>query len=198
MDRVGKIRTNALFIEKLAGIAALERDRIYCRHGMEHLLDVARIGMILVLEENQDIPADLVYAAALLHDIGRGDEYLRGVPHEKAGAETAGLILREAGYDEEEIAVIRAAVAGHRDASTAPDTGTCIDTGTSTDSKSDPGTNSDTDSNSGTDTGSGAETAVTLARIIRRADRLSRPCYACGAADTCKWPDEKKNLTLII
>ena len=37
-----------------------------------------------------------------------------------------------------------------------------------------------------------------LAQILKKADKLSRPCYACDARDTCKWPDEKKNLSVVI
>ncbi len=44
----------------------------YCRHGLEHLLDVARISYIQVLEDGLDYDENVLYAAALLHDIGKG------------------------------------------------------------------------------------------------------------------------------
>ena len=47
-----RITDNPTFIEKLDRIEELERDRIYCGHGLGHLLDVARIAYIYNLEEN--------------------------------------------------------------------------------------------------------------------------------------------------
>lgn len=161
-SRAESIRTNELFVRELEKIDEYEKDRIYCRHGMAHLLDVARIGRIFVLEEGADIPEDIMYAAALLHDIGRAAEYEQGIPHDEASVITARVILMEAGYSEEEISEICAAIADHRGSEEA-----------------------DTD-------------AGILARLLKKADKLSRPCYDCGARDTCKWPDEKKNLELIV
>jgi uncharacterized protein len=35
-------------------------------------------------------------------------------------------------------------------------------------------------------------------KLFYRADKLSRPCKGCAAADQCKWPEEKKNLGVSI
>ena len=40
-----------------------------------------------------------------------------------------------------------------------------------------------------------AETGV-MEYYIRRADHLSRNCFLCEAADSCKWSDEERNLTI--
>ena len=160
MERVERIRANGLFARELAKIEELEKDRIYCRHGMGHLLDVARIGRIFILEEEADIPGDVMYAAALLHDIGRAEEYENGTPHDEASVRIARKVLEESGYGCEEIEEICLAIAGHR----------------------------------GEADGAGSK----LAQILKKADKLSRPCYACDARDTCKWPDEKKNLSVVI
>lgn len=36
----------------------------------------------------------------------------------------------------------------------------------------------------------------TLGSVLYRADKLSRDCLNCKARETCKWPEEKKNLTI--
>ena len=41
-ERYNRIVRNEEFNRLLDEIEALEADRIYCRHGLEHLLDVAR------------------------------------------------------------------------------------------------------------------------------------------------------------
>ena len=71
MERVNRILNHPVFLEKLAKNQAAEADRRFCRHGMEHFLDVARIGMILNLQENLQIEQEWIYGAALLHDIGK-------------------------------------------------------------------------------------------------------------------------------
>ncbi len=109
-----RITDNPTFIEKLDRIEELERDRIYCGHGLGHLLDVARIAYIYSLEENLGFTRDLIYATSLLHDIGRADEYESGIPHDEAGAVIAERVLRECGYDEKVIAEVCEAIACHR------------------------------------------------------------------------------------
>ena len=46
IDRVNAICNNSLFQEQLKAIAKDERDRKFCKHGMDHLLDVARLSYI--------------------------------------------------------------------------------------------------------------------------------------------------------
>ena len=38
--------------------------------------------------------------------------------------------------------------------------------------------------------------AGTMVYYIRRADHLSRNCFLCEAADSCKWSDEERNQTI--
>ncbi|MDD6812768.1 MAG: hypothetical protein PUD93_13090, partial [Lachnospiraceae bacterium] len=66
MERIDKILNHELFIFCLKKNEEAERERIFCRHNMEHFLDVARIGEILNLEEHRRIPKVQIYAAALL------------------------------------------------------------------------------------------------------------------------------------
>ena len=115
MERIDKILNHKLFISCLERNKEAERDRIFCRHNMEHFLNVARIGEILNLEEQRRIPKVQIYAAALLHDIGRYRQYEDGTPHEQASAQLAPQILRDCGFDENETCVILNAIASHRD-----------------------------------------------------------------------------------
>ncbi len=94
------IKTKA-FQEGLGIIEEQEIDRIYCKHGMEHLLDVARIAMLINIERNLSISKELIYSTALLHDIGRSKEYTDGTPHDKAGVILSKAILNECKADKE-------------------------------------------------------------------------------------------------
>ena len=50
MERVNKILKHPIFLREQQRIKAFEKNRIYCGHQSEHLLDVARIGWIMILE----------------------------------------------------------------------------------------------------------------------------------------------------
>lgn len=114
MERVNLIKENETYKECLGKIAECEIDRIYCKHNMEHFMDVARIAYIMVLEKGLNIKKDIIYATALLHDIGRFEQYLRGIPHEEASAELAPEILEAGGFSNDEIQSIITAIASHR------------------------------------------------------------------------------------
>lgn len=114
MKRVNLILNNERYKKFIKEIEAYEKDRQYCRHHMDHFLDVARIAYILVLERHMDIDKEMVYAAALLHDIGRAEEYRNGLSHHVAGLTLAGEILKESGFNENEKTVILDAIKYHR------------------------------------------------------------------------------------
>ena len=121
MERVDKILNHDLFLENLEKNRQAEADRRFCRHNMVHFLDVARIARIMKLEEELDIDNDIIYAAALLHDIGKHRQYAEGIPHEKASAEIAPVILKECGFDDKETGVIIEAILNHRNKEVAKD-----------------------------------------------------------------------------
>ena len=156
MERVDAILCHQAFTAALAELHAQERERIFCRHGLEHLLDVARLMYIYDREAELGIAQETLYAAALLHDIGRTVQYRDGTPHDEAGVRLARPILEDCGFTEQEIMEILTAIGGHRAPGvTAP-----------------------------------------LGRLLYRADKKSRPCYACPAVGECNWPEEKKNHSL--
>jgi len=114
MERYEKIVSNTIFMEHIQKIDRLEKDRIYCRHNSGHLMDVARIAMLINLDEEYNISKDLIYASALLHDIGRDIEYEEGISHEIASADIAPEILTATSYTEDEIDIIVKSIINHR------------------------------------------------------------------------------------
>lgn len=118
VEKWNRILHHPVFIETLAAIREQEKDRVFCHHDLNHLLDVARISWIAVLEQNLGLSKDAVYGAALLHDLGRWKQYTSQKPHHIAGAELAQRILPDAGYTEEEIANITEAILYHGEVST--------------------------------------------------------------------------------
>lgn len=99
LDRLNKILNHDLFTGNLTKNALLEENRIFCKHDIKHFLDVARLAMILNLTEDFGIDKELIYAAALLHDIGRYRQYTEGIPHEQESARIALIILKDCGFE---------------------------------------------------------------------------------------------------
>ena len=115
MERVNRILECPAYREHLEKNNIAEENRRFCRHNMGHFLDVARIAWIETLEEGLSIEKELIYAAALLHDIGRHVQYEDGTPHEEASFRIAPDILKECGFDREESEEILYAALSHRD-----------------------------------------------------------------------------------
>lgn len=159
MDRINKILNHHLFIENLEKNMTAEADRRFCRHDMVHFLDVARIARIINLEEGFGIPEDLIYGAALLHDIGKHRQYEEGIPHEQASALIAPEVLRDCGFDEKETSVITDAILQHRNSEVIPER--------------------------------------SLRGVLYRADKASRPCFACKAEGDCNWKEGRKNREIV-
>ena len=113
-DCLWRIWKHPLFQESLLATERLERERIFCGHDRCHLLDVARIAWIENLETSAGVPKHLVYAAALLHDIGRHLQYTENIPHQEASAQIASEILPACGFDPRETAQILDAILSHR------------------------------------------------------------------------------------
>ena len=95
--------------------AEKEADRIFCRHNMAHVLDVARIAYILNLEEGYGLSKELIYAASLFHDVGRHVQYETGEKHAFVGARLAESILEDCGFDEVEVQAVVSAIYTHGD-----------------------------------------------------------------------------------
>ena len=81
MKRIDQILSHPVFREQFALLQEAEKDRIFCRHTMEHFLDVARLMYIYNLEDQAGFSKEMIYAAGLLHDIGRYEQMEKGTPH---------------------------------------------------------------------------------------------------------------------
>ncbi len=117
MKRVNQLITHQVYRQYLASNDAAEETREFCHHDFNHGLTVARISYILWLEA-EECPAEkeMVYAAALLHDIGRFRQYQdSALDHAFIGAELALPLLQACGFDKEECTMITEAIAGHRE-----------------------------------------------------------------------------------
>ena len=118
MPRVDAVWESALYQRECRRLEELERERVFCRHGLRHLLDCARIMWILNLERGLGLDREVVYAAALLHDIGKAQQYETGEPHDVAGEQLAREILLALpaayAFSVEEIDAICTAIRGHR------------------------------------------------------------------------------------
>ena len=114
MERVKNIWRHKTFQMAVEKLKEFERDRIYCCHGMEHSMDVARICYIMSLEKGCQIPKDLIYGAALLHDLGRIYEYQNQCSHVSGSILLALQILPESGFSREETDRIISVIKAHR------------------------------------------------------------------------------------
>ncbi len=159
MCRVDRVLKDSWYQKCLAHNAALEKERRFCRHDLQHMLDVARIAYMLMLEGlNGEAAAagegevktitgkEVVYAAGLLHDMARWKEYETGEDHAAAGALMAGPVLDRAGFDAAEKEIIITAIREHR---------------------------------------SGGREASLLGQYLCKADDFSRPCNKCAAQTEC-------------
>lgn len=114
MERVHSIQNHPLFQKQFHLLQKAEEERFFCRHTMEHFLDVARLMYIYNLEEGAGLDKELIYAAALLHDIGRYEQISQGTPHHISGARIADEILKACNFSEIEAERIQNAIASHR------------------------------------------------------------------------------------
>ena len=118
MKRINAIITHPVYQAYYKRLEELEQNRPFCRHQMTHLMDVARIAYIRSLERGLPLDKEVIYAAAVLHDIGKSLQYEKKIPHEIASVEIAEKILcslpPKVVFSAEEIRVILTAVRGHR------------------------------------------------------------------------------------
>ncbi|MDT8716941.1 HD domain-containing protein [Clostridium sp. 19966] len=112
---INSILLNQLYKECLYKNKRQEELREFCHHDLEHFLAVARIAYIINLERGMKLDKHIIYAAALLHDIGRWKQYQEGTPHELASAELSLEILKECEYGASEIHIIINAITSHRE-----------------------------------------------------------------------------------
>ncbi len=114
MKRIKLLLENTEYQKMLDTITKAEKDRIFCRHTLQHFFDTARILYIFCLEEKLDIDKELIYAIGLLHDIGRASQYTDGTEHHKASADAARYFMPLCGFSKNETERAAAAILSHR------------------------------------------------------------------------------------
>lgn len=114
MDRIDCILEDLDFKRYVKLTEALEKERVFCHHDLNHFMDVSRVAYIINLEKGYGIDKEVIYAVGLLHDIGRWVEYQEGKDHAIASAELAEPILVKCGFNESEISQILSAIKDHR------------------------------------------------------------------------------------
>lgn len=115
MEYVKKLLQETDYLQQMKVLEELEIERRFCRHGLSHVLDVARIAWIQVLEEGMFHEKETVYLTALLHDMGRIGEYQEGTPHHEAGIGMAEAYLSQIGYPGEKSKLVLEAIGQHRE-----------------------------------------------------------------------------------
>ncbi|MDE6657415.1 MAG: HDIG domain-containing protein [Oscillospiraceae bacterium] len=118
LEITNKILANKKYLHELKTLAKFEQDRIFCKHDIEHFLTVARIMLIMCHEKGIIINPDMIYATALLHDIGRTEEYINHIPHDIASVQKAEIILHEINCDSEIKNKIINIIKNHRNGNT--------------------------------------------------------------------------------
>lgn len=103
-----------IYKDYLKELEYLESDRFFCRHNYEHFISVARICYILKLEENVNVCKDMIYATALLHDLGRIFEIKEGINHALASVTIAKEILKLTNFSKEDKERILNCISYHR------------------------------------------------------------------------------------
>jgi len=114
MTIINRIIKHPKYINYYNQIMKLEESRIFCHHDLTHFLDVARIGYIRILEDQVQISKEDIYIVALLHDIGRHEQYLNGEPHEQASARLCVEILKDLDVSNSKIKEYQKAIGNHR------------------------------------------------------------------------------------
>ena len=116
MERVNALLNHPTYQGWIIANNQAEQGRDFCRHGVEHAFDVARIAYALWLDcGGNPLAKDIVYATALLHDVGRWQQYADpDVDHAADSEELAEPLLLEVGYHPEVAAEICRAVRAHR------------------------------------------------------------------------------------
>lgn len=186
MERINALWKQEGFQKLLLGLENKEADRIYCRHGREHIFAVARLMWIACLEEQkgEGIAKELIYAVAFLHDLGRCSG---GKNHAAESAKIAGRLLPLCGYSEEETGLAQFAIWMHGQAEKTGGSreeihrAVCEAAG---DCRRENLLVSPEDGR--------YQMGLWLSELLLKADHDSRDCYACAARENCYWSEKRK------
>ncbi|HBV99304.1 MAG TPA: phosphohydrolase [Desulfotomaculum sp.] len=129
LGRIGAVRKDPFYLDCLLLNGERERDRLFCRHDYRHMVLVSQISWRIIKQTDgleslikteglsgKMSALEVVYAAGLLHDMGRWRQYDTGEDHALAGSAMAGSVLKRAGFSEREAMVVIRAIREHRKA----------------------------------------------------------------------------------
>lgn len=189
MKRVDAILTDPSFLKRIDAIEEGEVDRVYCKHGMEHILSVARIAYELYMElyidwlDNEWHHTDMVKDETINEmndDIERNfwnKEYMKEIIYSTALLHDIGRCSKyEETMSHREAGPIIARPILERTGFTYGEIGNICEAIKLH--------------------GKVPKDEGSLAGILYRADKLSRLCFRCPSKDECNWDEEKKNSTL--
>ncbi len=114
MERVLKILNHPLFKKYMELNSQAEKDRKFCLHDIQHVMDVARVAYIIALENKYDLDKEIIYITALLHDIAKWKQYSQNTDHAAEGAVLAREILVDLNMEKGDTEMILDAIAKHR------------------------------------------------------------------------------------
>ncbi|EPR09298.1 HD domain-containing protein [Ruminiclostridium papyrosolvens] len=114
MERVQRILNHPQFKKYMELNSQAEKDREFCRHDIQHSLDVARVAYIIALENKYDLDKEIIYITALLHDIAKWKQYSQKVDHAAEGSVLASEILVDLNLNKGDTEMILDAIAKHR------------------------------------------------------------------------------------
>lgn len=161
-EQIDRLLQHPKYRARLELLQEMEQNRIYCGHNLEHFMKVGCIAEQVVVKNELPFSEDVIFGAALLHDVGRVEQYRQGISHEKASVAFAREILFSLNWDVSDIEMVCEAIGSHSHRQCAADRWEKM------------------------------SALVSLAEVISFADQFSRTCYRCHVADTCKWKEEEK------
>ena len=189
MKRVNSILQDKSFIKRINEIEEGEKGRKFCKHGMEHILSVARISYELYLElyidwlDNEWHHTDMVKDESIIDlndDIERNfwnKEYMKEILYVTALLHDIGRCSKyEETMSHHEAGPIIARPILERTGFSYGEIGDICE--------------------AIKQHGEKPEDEGCLAGILYRADKLSRVCFRCEAEGECDWESEKKNSEL--
>ena len=125
MELIQKILAHEVYQSSLKKIEAYEEKREFCKHDRKHFIDVCRLAYQFYLENSSlqlkskyslSQVKEMIYAAGLLHDIGRWMEYEKGIKHHEASLFLAEQILSEVGFKQGGKEEVLKMISEHRNA----------------------------------------------------------------------------------
>ena len=93
---IDRILSDERYLKKINRLNEIEKDRIYCKHDLDHFQEVYQILSILSSRRGLDDSRNMSKTMAYFHDIGRADSY--DGYHRKSSSDFARILLGEYYY----------------------------------------------------------------------------------------------------